>query len=283
MPPSPSDNNGWAALQLVFALLAAGLLLYWLAGGVGVDNNADDADDDADDDDNNANDRRRRRHGRTLLQRLTGANTAAASRGPPFHKGMARVPASRRREVTFLCRDLPDKQAAADLLVDLTHHLQRFVRRLHRAYPDDARVTRLHARFNPNAVYELEAHSKMTSYSFNKGEYIVFCIRSRDEHNKLAPMNILVFVGLHELAHVMTLTKGHDEAFWENFRFLLAHAIKWGYYKDIDYASNPRPYCGTYITDTPLRVADSGKYITYDEAVDREDPLDPDIHFEAAS
>ena len=276
MASSPSDD-GWVALLVVVALLAAGLLLYWLAGG------GEDARSDSDN-----NNGRRRRHGSssTLLQRLTGAASLAtsatsSSRGPPFRTGMARVAASRRREVTFLCRDLPDKQAAADLLVDLTHHLQRFVRRLHRAYPDDARVTRLHARFNPNAVYELEAHSKMTSYSFNKGEYIVFCIRSRDEHNKLAPMNILVFVGLHELAHVMTLTKGHDEAFWENFRFLLAHAIKWGYYKDLDYASNPRPYCGTYITDTPLRAADSGKYITYDEAVDREDPMDPDIYFEA--
>lgn len=188
-----------------------------------------------------------------------------------------------RREVQFLCRDMPDKQKAANLLADLTSHLHRFVRRLHRAYPDDDRVTRLWKQYDPDAVYELEPNSKMTSYSFNKGEYIVFCIRSRDKQNKLVPFNILVFVGLHELSHIMTLTKGHDEHFWNNFRFLLAHAIKWKYYTDIDYASDPRAYCGTYITDTPLQLSDAKKYINYDEAVDHDDPLDPAIRFEHES
>ena len=193
----------------------------------------------------------------------------ASGRAQP-RPGMTYV-TSTRRPVRFLCRDLPDKQEAADHLADLTAHLQHFVHRLHRAYPTDERVDRLYRRYNPDAVSEQEAQSNMTSYSYNKGEYMVFCIRSRDGKNTLASMNTMTFVGLHELSHVMTVSKGHDETFWENFRFLLAHAIKWKYYVAVDYMSKPKPYCGTHITDTPLRPNDSHKYITYDEAIDQGD------------
>ena len=33
--------------------------------------------------------------------------------------------------------------------------------------------------------------------------------------------NTLTFVALHELSHVMTVSVGHKQEFWDNFKFIL--------------------------------------------------------------
>ena len=98
---------------------------------------------------------------------------------------------------------------------------------------------------------ETEKGSKHTSYSVNKGEKIVFCIRDKKTH-ELVDINTMMFVAIHELAHVMTKSVGHTEEFWNNMRYLLKKAIKINVYKKVDYRDNPKPYCGTKITDSPL-------------------------------
>ena len=44
---------------------------------------------------------------------------------------------------------------------------------------------------------------------------------------------------------------GHGDDFWRNFRFILKVAIHYGIYTRVDFGSNPEPYCGIKITDTP--------------------------------
>ena len=114
-------------------------------------------------------------------------------------------------------------------------------------------LTRLQQRFNPDNLSESTPDKKYTSYSVNKGEKIVFCLRSKDERETLVKENIMMFVALHELAHVMTKSVGHTEEFWDNFRFLLKVAINQGLYQNINYNDTPKDYCGTTITDTPLK------------------------------
>jgi predicted SprT family Zn-dependent metalloprotease len=79
------------------------------------------------------------------------------------------------------------------------------------------------------------------------------CVRERDEGGKLVDENTLFFVALHELAHIMTHSKGHTVEFRNNFRYLLDHAVKDGYYHYQPYHQDPKKYCGTYISDTPLK------------------------------
>ena len=62
----------------------------------------------------------------------------------------------------------------------------------------------------------------------------------------------MMFVAIHELAHLMTKSIGHTTEFWDNMRFLLKKGIKIGVYKNHDYNNVPVEYCGTKITDTPL-------------------------------
>lgn len=152
----------------------------------------------------------------------------------------------------YLVRSLPDKLQAANLLAMITAKLQQVIKHLEIVAKDDERTARIIQNFNPNVISEGSENAKYTSYSVNKGEKIVFCLRSRDNSNRLMDLNTMTFVALHELAHVGSETIGHDEIFWNNFKWLLEHAIKVGIYQDQDFQSNPVEYCGIKITDSPL-------------------------------
>tara|TARA_B100001123_G_C15327992_1_gene1030227 strand:+ start:3571 stop:4149 length:579 start_codon:yes stop_codon:yes gene_type:complete len=152
----------------------------------------------------------------------------------------------------YLVRKLPDKKKAADLLANIRLKLVKLCDYLELKHSKNKNVYRLIKRFNSNNITESSPSEKYTSYSVNKGDKIVFCLRSRDEKQKLVKENVMMFVALHELAHVMTKSVGHTEEFWDNFRYLLKKAIHIGVYKEIDFANNPVDYCGTKITNSPL-------------------------------
>ena len=153
----------------------------------------------------------------------------------------------------YLVRNLEDKVVAADTLAQLRKQLTSFVHDIKKAYPNNTAVSRLMSKFRPYNLTESSSDSKFTSYSVNKGEKIVFCLRQRDESGKLVQLNTLMFVALHELAHIMTVSIGHSKEFWTNFRFLLKFALKRNYYQYQPFHTKPEPYCGTMITDTPLK------------------------------
>ena len=152
----------------------------------------------------------------------------------------------------YLVRNVEDKAKASNLLASIRQKLERVINYLVQKYPDQDNVARLKIKFRPENIEESEAGSKYTSYSVNKGEKIVFCIRSKDKEARLEDENLLVFVALHEVGHVMTLSTGHTDEFWDNFRLLLKESIKIGVYKRQDFKKNPQKYCGTKITDSPL-------------------------------
>lgn len=167
-----------------------------------------------------------------------------------------------RKEVTFvksnkdnnayLVRQLPDKQKAAELLADITNDLSTLVKHCTAKYPNKENIKRLYRNYNPKNISEGSAESGYTSYSVNKGERIILCIRQKDDSNSFVQKNIILYVAIHELAHLATKTVGHDESFWENFRFLLTEAINIGIYKKVDYSTNPVSYCGINISSSVL-------------------------------
>jgi len=152
----------------------------------------------------------------------------------------------------YLVRNVDDKAKAANLLATIRQKLDRVIDYLVKKYPEKDNVARLKTKFRAENIEESEAGSKYTSYSVNKGEKIVFCIRSKEKEARLEDENLLVFVALHELGHIMTVSTGHTDEFWNNFRFLLKESIKIGVYKRQDFKKNPQKYCGTKITDSPL-------------------------------
>lgn len=169
----------------------------------------------------------------------------------------------------YLVRNLPDKQEAANLLANIKETLLTLITKLRSAYPKDKRIQLLQDRFQPEFIRESEPNSQLSSFTIDKSR-ITFCLRSRDEYQKLVSLNVLVFVALHELSHIMTISVNHSAEFWDNFRFILAHAIYWKIYKPQNFLNNPEKYCGTFITNSPLKLEDIPKYVQFDTNVSEE-------------
>lgn len=149
-------------------------------------------------------------------------------------------------------RDPAKLQLAADLLATVTENCNKLVSYMSKKYPNDERVKRLVAGFNPKSISETLPTSELTAYSENKGEKIAFCLnKKKNENNKLIDMNTLMFVALHEVSHIMTESIGHKQEFWQNFKFVLINAVAIKVYKPIDYRKKPEDYCGMEINDNP--------------------------------
>jgi hypothetical protein len=155
---------------------------------------------------------------------------------------------------SYKVRDMPDKQQAADLLARLRLKLEQLMDALVRSYPDKPQVKRLKQNFqaNPERFLESTPDAEHTSYSVNKGEEVHFCLRDRDGAGEdLVPEDVMTFVAIHEMAHMITKTVGHEPEFWNNFGWLLQEAEKRNIYKPINFKAHPVPYCGVKITDSP--------------------------------
>lgn len=151
-----------------------------------------------------------------------------------------------------LVQNTDDKEKAADLLANVKNNLEKFCSGLQKKYPSDDKIKRLKSNFDTSNIMEAEPNSKYTSYSINKGEKIILCMRSKDEKRELIDENTLMFVALHELAHVITKSIGHTKEFWDNFKFILREAVKSDIYTCEDYAKYPKKYCGIQVNDNPI-------------------------------
>jgi predicted metal-dependent hydrolase len=156
----------------------------------------------------------------------------------------------------YLVRNVNDKEDAANMLAKIRQNLERVVEYLKDNNISDERVQLLVNRFNPDVLSESLPNTSYTSYSVDKGKKIVFCLRSKDDKNKLIDMNTIMFVAIHELAHIMTKSIGHTDEFWDNMRYLLKIGIKVGVYQKVDYSKNPVQYCGISISSTVLQESD---------------------------
>lgn len=157
----------------------------------------------------------------------------------------------------YLVRNVPDKQEACNTLARLRQNAIKLSDYLYNNINDDSiknhkqYVTRLHERIRDIIILESTQDSIYTSYSVNKGEQIVFCLRSRKIYNKLHDINLMMYVVLHEISHVACpVYDNHGPLFKEIFKFITENAIKIGIYQKIDFAQNPEDYCGLNINDS---------------------------------
>ena len=152
----------------------------------------------------------------------------------------------------YLVRNLEDKEVAANMLATLRLKLEKICDIMKTKYPDDESVKRMNERFNSDNITEAGKNNQYTSYSVNKGEKIVFCIRQKDDKESIVDENTLTFVSIHELAHIMTKSVGHTPEFWDNFKRLLKESVDNNLYTKENYSQNPKEYCGIKVSDSPL-------------------------------
>ncbi len=98
-------------------------------------------------------------------------------------------------------------------------------------------------------VYETDPESNLTSYSVNKGEELSFCLKSK-KTDTLHDINLLMYVAIHEMAHIACPEIGHGALFKKIFRKLAEEAINIGIYKKVNFSDNPVEYCGMVLSSS---------------------------------
>lgn len=153
---------------------------------------------------------------------------------------------------TFCVRERTRINEAVDLLAKNTEKAKELVTYLQNKYPDKDIIKRLIDGFNPDTIKETLPNSKHTAYTENKQDmYFCLNVKKDNEESELIDEHTLMFVTIHEMAHICTKSIGHKSEFWENFRFLLEEAKLAGIHEPVDYSKSPTEYCSTKINDNP--------------------------------
>lgn len=154
----------------------------------------------------------------------------------------------------YLVRDLKDKQDAANLLASLKENIMKIVDHVYenkdsKYSKNKVYIEQLKTRISDTIINESSEDSEYTSYSVDKGAQIVFCLRSKYD-GRIHDLNLLMYVAIHEMAHVATPEYGHTPLFKQVFAFLTKVAIELGIYTKINFREDPMEYCGLTISES---------------------------------
>jgi predicted metal-dependent hydrolase len=156
----------------------------------------------------------------------------------------------------YLVRNLPDKKKACNILSTVKKNIKLLKTYLYKnkeKYPDYIPyIEQLYHRSEKVIISESNHNSKYTSYTVDKGEEMVLCLRSKKNH-KLHELNLIMYVVIHEMAHIACPELDHTPLFKKIFIFLLERAVELGIYKYINYEINPHEYCGITVYENLLR------------------------------
>jgi len=172
--------------------------------------------------------------------------------------GMSYVKSDVDQKYYLVC-DLEDKQFAANLLAKIKKNIYMLSNHLYENYNNidninytehkDA-IVQLHHNIHRLVLAENSINNDFTSFTINKGDKMVLCIRSKDLRRELYNINLLMYVVLHEMAHIGCDEYGHTEKFKKIFAFLCNQAIELKLYQKMDFKNHPQPYCGITISDS---------------------------------
>jgi len=152
----------------------------------------------------------------------------------------------------YCVRDRNKLELAADRLAHVNNNLNKLVNHLSKKYPTKENVQRLVNGYNPKKIYETLPTSEFTAYSENKGEKLAFCLDTeKNSKGRLIDINTLMYVALHEVSHIATKSIGHNDEFWNNFKFMITEAKEINIYNPVNYQKEPARYCGMNISDNP--------------------------------
>lgn len=145
-----------------------------------------------------------------------------------------------------------NKKEASDLLANTVVKLNKLVQHLNNKYKEDDRIKRIVNNYNPNKIVETLPNSEYTAYSENKGRKIALCLNEEKQDNSsFIDENTLMFVALHEISHISTVSTGHHPEFWDNFKFILKEANDINIINLEDYNNKNIKYCGMEIKSNP--------------------------------
>ena len=155
-----------------------------------------------------------------------------------------------KNEKFTLKPDTYDNQVKkADLLIDLKYKINKLIEHLRlNNIPDREGAERLYNRFKNTNLRETSLLESSAGYTINKGHELRLCI---NKVNGSYQPDIVMFIMLHELAHILSITYGHNEEFRGNMDLIVKEAVKIGIYSGQDYTQKPVNYCGVVIRNSP--------------------------------
>jgi hypothetical protein len=155
----------------------------------------------------------------------------------------------------FLVHKDTDKQEKANILGQLVENLYKLKYHMEKnieKFPEHIEhIKMLSENFQESktTVYETDPESNLTSYSVNKGEELSFCLRSK-KTGALHDINLLTYVGIHEISHIACPEIGHGDLFKKIFRLFAQEGVNIGIYKKVDYSEMPVEYCGMILSSS---------------------------------
>lgn len=163
---------------------------------------------------------------------------------------------------SYLVRNLPDKEQAAYNLAELRFKLLTFIDNLCIDIENNIKTDKnslenykyiktIQKRLPNSIIKESSSNSEYTSYSINKGEELVFCLRSK-KTNELHDLNDIMYVAIHEIAHIGCPEIGHTNLFKKINKYLLKESIKYKIYNYDNYSKYNKEYCGIMLTNNIL-------------------------------
>jgi len=161
------------------------------------------------------------------------------------------------------------KQIKSNLLGDVYNRLETLVSTLRNdtSLQTDVAVQRLITNWNKGIIIKETGNMESdAAYVINK-QYMSICLVNFCDStkcsniNSLENLNLLAYVGIHELAHIMSEEIGHSSEFRTNFRFLLNYAKNINYYDqilkrtiklyiDLNDLPTPDNFCGVSVVNT---------------------------------
>lgn len=98
----------------------------------------------------------------------------------------------------------------------------------------------------PNVSFTVsENRVSGTTFTLDK-KYIFLCLNTKNK-------NTLMYVAIHELAHIISKSYGHNNEFISNFQSLIKKAIDLGIYQYQDYSASPEKYCNMTLNTMILK------------------------------
>lgn len=150
---------------------------------------------------------------------------------------------------------------SADRLAEINLRIIKLIDHLDKKYQTDISknyfIKYLKQNYKSDILSEAAFDNRYTTYTIDKQDMHV-CLRTRDKNEDLYDINLLMYVILHELAHLCNYDRlgnpiiGHGIEFKNIFRLLIIESININIYKYTDYSETPHEYCGIMISTTIL-------------------------------